>query len=541
MSKFAGVCCASLSLLSSWPASLAAQSTSPASCTQSIGKSRAERIAFNCMQVLGGRTHPPCSVDWDCQNLLEATAEGCQELGGAAPESCKEGIGLLRLGERAAAQRYVATTLADQALALKIRERLEAQRAQIEPLVAQRTSAATALKSGQADFAKELQAARAAYDKYTADSKKPGAVGLDATRQSLRAQFLAVSTRGQALGKDAAAITALDARLSALGMQLQDPAFEIVFIVQDLKSLTGVLDSMSSQLAKTASKEQADATSKQKTADKLKASASADKSKLAAANRDAASAKLHGTAALEDATQVKALSAQVATATKAVLASSNEIEKERQALLSLARGGPTASSARAQAAKAAQKIEQDRQQAQSKVDEIDRQLKAIASRHRSDAPKAKNCNLEQVDFKNFSYSSSFGQALDRYQNGQLVGSDWDEYSRPHVEDRQLLDLDGDGKKEAVVYIAGPPSAHSGNDNALYFFALDEQCRIQELLVLNGPVSAGQMKGKSYFYGELELGTPEGMNGLFPVGNFSVELRYLNGELKEISRKNLPLQ
>ena len=518
-----------------------AQAADLPTCTQSLGKARAERIALNCMQVLGGRTHPPCNVNWDCQNLLEATDEGCQAAGAQAPEACKEGPGLLSLSERAAAQRYAATGLADQSAAAKIPERLKTLRAQLEPLAAKRASAANALKAGQAEFAKELKAARAAYDKYSADSKKPGAVGLDVTRHTLRAQFLAVSKHGQALSKDATAIATLDARLSAVSEPLHDTALMIVFAQQDLTSLALVLDSMSTQLAKAASKAQAELSSRQKALDNLKASASPDKAKLGAANRELAKVKLSSSSATEDAAQVKVLSLQIAAASKAVSALQVETEKERQALLGLAGKTVAALNARAPAFKDGQKLEQDRQQAQSRADEIERTINASLARRRVDAPKAEGCNLERVDFKNFSYSPSFGQSADRYAKGQLVGGDWDEYSRPHIEDIQFVDLDGNGKKEAVIAITGPPSAHSGNNNALHFFELDEQCRIQELLALDGPVSAGRMKGKSYFYSELELGTPEGQNGLFPVGSFNVELRYVNGELKEVSRKNAPFQ
>jgi hypothetical protein len=516
-----------------------AQSPSPPACVQALGKARAERIVYHCMQLLGGMTHPPCTVHNNCPMLLEDIDSSCNQQGDAAGRiECQEGKGLLSLNDRAAIERYGAALAFDQTWAAKVPAKLKAVRAKLDPLIAQRTAASAALKAGQAAFGKELGAANAAYDGYKAALKKPGAIGVDTTRQALRAQLDALASHGQALAKDAAAIAALDARLSGLFGELHDTDAMVVFPVQDLKSAAEVVASMSSQLDELASKLQAEAMSKQKAAAALAASKAPDKPKLAAATREAALAKARSASALADVAAAKSINAQAVLTVKSVVALAADAERERAALLKLT----GASAVSASASKLNQKLAQDRLRAQSRADEIEREVKAAAARHRPDAPKAKSCAMDQVDFKNFAYAPDFtNNAFDQYRNGQLVGGDWDDSMRPHIGDVQLVDLDGNSKQEAVVYIEGFPSAHSGNDNALHFYELDEQCRIQELLKLSGPVSSGEMKGKSYFYYELELGTPEGQAGLFPVGNQRVELRYINGELQEASRKNAPME
>ncbi len=164
-------------------------------------------------------------------------------------------------------------------------------RDQVDPLLAQRNAASSALKAGQADFGKELKAANAAYDKYNAALKKPGAVGLDATRQALRAQLGALSSHGQALSKDAAALAALNARLYGLNSALNDLQADPVYAVQDEQSAAGVVAAMASQLDKKSSLAQADAASKQKLAAQLAASKAPDPLKLKQATADAAAAK----------------------------------------------------------------------------------------------------------------------------------------------------------------------------------------------------------------------------------------------------------
>ncbi|MEO8901231.1 MAG: hypothetical protein ABI488_06095 [Polyangiaceae bacterium] len=480
-------------------------------------------------------THPPCAVDWPCQNLQENIAYACKEQGANAPVFCQEEADLPSLGDRAAVQRYGAAVTADQLWAQKVRERLSTLRAQIEPLATRRTAAVAALKTRQTDFDKGLRAARSAYDKYAAAAKKPGAVGLDATPETLRAQFSAAASYGQALSKDEAAIAALEVRLHALNNQLTDTDTQVIFSLQDIKSAAGVVDSMASQLATNATKQQGDAASKQKVADKLKASLKSDPTKLAAATHAAVQAKELSTASADDAVQAKAIKTQAAATTKAVKALGVELEIERKALQKLASPASGAKS---------KPREQDRQQAQTKADELDRAVKAAADRHRPDAPKAKNCDMLQVDFNNFTYSTYPGDAGARYKKGTVTSSDWDGMEagmKPHVASSQLVDLDGDGKKDAVVYIEGPPSAHSGGNNELHFFVLDSACRVQQLLALSGPVSPGEMKGKSHFYGDLEMGGVEGMGGNFPVGGLRIELRLINDELKESSRKRTPLE
>ncbi|MEI9952958.1 MAG: hypothetical protein WDO74_29275 [Pseudomonadota bacterium] len=505
MVKFRIACIVSC-LVSAAPSALAAAPVAQhMSCDQAVGTARAARIVSHCIQV-SQATHPPCSAGFECQDLLDYTDQACRALGADPPAFCGESPNLNKLSGRALIERYARTVLADQAAALKAREELRQARAKLEPLASKRTSATAALKAGQADFAKELKLAVAAYDKYKAAAKKPGAVGLEGTRQALSAQFGSAVQHGKSLANDAAALSALDTQI--LGFSASASSATIELAAFDAKEAKSLIDALTDKLFKVTP------------------------SNAATAN---------------DAARAKAISAETAAISKALQALAIEGKREAQALTSLIGNNLAGSNARTQIGKAAQKTEQARAQAQRALDEIGQQSKASASRRRADAPSAKqsNCDLQRVDFKNYDLPSPYGasEAAERFRNGRSTDPGFADPNglAPEIGDIQFFDLDGNGKKEAIITVNRPvTSPHGGPDNELHFMELDEQCRIQQIAAFRGGVTAGEFKGKSYFYYEVVLDTPPGQSGLFPVGNDRVELRYVNGELVETSRKSGPL-
>lgn len=530
--SFRGLCVA-IGFVASAGAAHAApmRAATAASCNQTAGEARARRIVSHCLAVTAA-THPPCNAQNDCDTILEFTEQMCRNIGAQTPAFCTEGPQLSKLADGQLVEHYAATAAAEQAYAAKVREKLRALRITIEPLAAKRSSAAAALKTGQAELAKELKLARAAYDEYKAASNKPGAVGLDAARQALTAQFSAAESRGQTLAQDAARTDAIDSQLATLiGGDQEGPWFSVALAAKDSKDAKTVIDALNVQLAKAAAKQQGEALAKDKAATK-------DKTPLAA--KEAAAAKTRSAAAADALARAKALGAQAALAAKAVQALASEVEKETLALRKLAGATPDARAARAQTAKAVLKTAHDQQQAKMLHDELTRLDRAAADRRRPNAPSAtgSGCNLERVDLRNFDYPDPLSSSSERFRNGNQVveGSEAPDESLLQIHEVQFVDLNSDGKKEAVVFMEGPPSAHSGPQNELRFMELDDQCRVQQLAWFNGGVYLGAMKGKSYFYGDTLMGTPPGSVGNFAIGTEQVELRYINGELKELSRR-----
>lgn len=534
MSDFRVACWVAVLASGAWAGdAVAAPTAASASCVKAIGKARAQRLVKQCFMV-STATRPLCeSGDFECAPLLEYTQQMCGKLGSSAPAFCQEQAIAAELSESALLERFLATIQAEQADSLQARARIQALRAKIEPLATQRKAASAALKSGQESFAKGLSAARSARAKFEAAVKKPGAVGLDAAREAVYAQFDSASKHGESLAKEAAAVQALEQELSTLVSDAGSARLTISLAALDSKDAKSLTESLSAQLAKSATKLQVEATAKQKLAAK-------DRSR--GPQREAAAAKSRSEAAASEVAKARATSAQAAEASKALQALDGESAREMRALSSMA--GATAASRAAQDLSflAAQKAAKAQVQAGVARDEVERLVRVAATRRRADAPSAKanRCDLEKVDFRNFDFPSPYNpkDPAERYRNGKAAGPEWKdaEFNVPSISSAKFFDLDGNGKKEAVVFIEKSVSPHSGPDNELRFMELDEQCRIQQLAVIGGGVFEGAMKGKSYFYSDTILETPEGMSGNFASGTERVEVRYINGMMQELGRK-----
>lgn len=407
-------------------------------------------------------------------------------------------------------ERAARTVLTHQKEAARLRERIAAARATIEPLAAKQKLAAAELKKGQAAFEKKHKDARAAQAKLNQLLAKPGATGIDAAREALRAQFADVAQHGAALATDASALETLQTQMVAPAAEADAAKASIKLALKSMKDEKTEIDLAFARLGKL----------------------------TAASKIPSAAAEL---------AQSKAVVAEVAAAIKAVQAFELAAGREAHALRTLSGLTPAGASARAQAGAAAKRIAQAQVAAKSSADELQRAIDAEASKHRSDAPSARRsqCDLERFDFMSFSFPAAYDVkgAPDVYKNGKLVRSnDTDiapDESYNTITSVKTFDLDGDGKKEAVVFIEGPPSAHSGPSNELHFMQLDDQCRVQQFAVITGGVYEGAMKGKYYVYADTLFETPEGQSGSYAAGTESVTVLYVNNSLKEISRKPDP--
>lgn len=485
-----------------------ATGAAPPSCTQTLGAARAQKLVKQCSEVTTA-SHPPCNALNDCETIADHIAQMCRNLRGSAPASCSaDARQAALLPDGPYVERLARTISARHKEAASARERIKAARAKIEPLAAKQKLAAAELKKGQTAFDKEYKAARAASAKLDLLLAKPGAVGIDATREAVRAQFDAAAKHGAALARDFAAIQALEAQMVAPVADVDAAAATIKGGLKDLKAAKTEMDAAVTHLGKL-------------TATKKTAEASAELAKA------------------------KATVADAAAAGKAVQTFELEAGREASALHTLSALTPAGATARAKAAVVAAKIAQDQVGATNLGNGVQRAIDAEATKHLPDAPSAKasQCDLERFDFMNFAFPATWSVKAppDVYKKGkrsQPGDEAADEYA-PQIASVKTFDFDGDGKKEAVVFIEGPPGAHSGPNNELRFMKLDEQCRVQQFEVFAGGVFEGTMKGKSYVYADTVLETPEGQNGNFAVGTESVSVRYVNGFLKEISRKRDP--
>lgn len=484
-----------------------ATGAAPPSCTQTLGAARAQKLVKQCLEVTTA-THPPCNALNDCATIADHVAQMCRNLRGNAPASCSaEARQAALLPDGPYIEQLARTTSARHKEAASARERIKAARAKVEAVAAKQKLAASELKKGQTAFDAEYKAARAASAKLDLLRAKPGAVGIDATREAVRAQFEAAAKHGAALARDFAAIQALEAQMVAPVADVDAATAAIKSGLKDLKAAKTEMDAALAHLGKlTASTKTPEATA--------------------------------------ELAKAKATVADAAAASKAVQAFDLEAGREASALHTLSALTPAGATARAKAAALAAKIAQDQAGATNLGNGVQRAIDAEATKHRPDAPSAKasQCDLERFDFMNFAFPATWSVKAppDVYKKGKLSqpGDAADEYA-PRITSVKAFDLDGDGKKEAVVFIEGPPGAHSGANNELRFMKLDEQCRVQQFEVFTGGVFEGAMKGKSYVYSDTVFETPEGQSGNFAVGTESVEVRYVNGFLKEISRKRDP--
>jgi len=480
-------------------ATTGASAQSLESCSQTLGRARAQRLVNQCINT-STATHPPCNAVNDCATISEHIAFMCKNnLGANPPAYCGESEGLSKLSERGVGERYEKTIAAEHRHIRRLGEELRQTRLKLEPLAQQNKDAALAVKKSRLDFDQEVRLAKAAYAKYKAASVKPTTLDLDAVRHDLLAQLDAVVKHEKELAKDAAAITATDLRLAELNSDATIARLSIKDQLRDMKEAKLLIDAGAAKLALDAKKQPA---------------------------------------LLADATALKAASVQAAATIQAVVPMDAEAGKTAAAVTLLAQATPSGVFARSLAFKAAQKSAVDRALAETEWREIDQAQRSADARRSPTAPSAKSagCDLERVDFRNFSYAYPENPKVrpSVYKNGTEGGSK-DEWANK-ISSVKYFDLDGIDKKEAVVFIQGPPSAHSGPQNELIFLQLDPQCRVQTLKRLSGGVTEGVMKAKSYFYGDTILEGVEGMGGNFATGTETVELRYVNGELKEFSRK-----
>jgi len=482
------------------PATAVAQkpAQSMVSCNQTLGRARAQRLVNQCLHTTTA-TRPPCNAANDCATIGEHVKFMCENnLGAQAPAYCGEGDGLSDLSELGVGERYAKTVTLELRNIKRQHAALQKLRAELEPLSTSGKASEAALKKSRAEFDKALQRAKAGYDKYVAKAAKPTTADLDALRRDLSVELEAVVKHGAQLGKDAEALTATQTKLLQTSADASLAKTSIQDQLRDMKEAKQLLDAGVTKL----------------TADAKKQPALAN-----------------------DAARLKVIAAQSADKLKEATPLGTDADKLAKGVAQLAQATPAGNAARTAAFKAAKKTEQDALKAASMRRTIDDAQKAADARRSPRAPSARKagCELERVDFKNFSYA--YPDAPDSppsvFKDGREEGMEDGGYQ---ISDVKLVDLDGSGKKEAVVFIEGPPSAHSGPQNQLIFLQLDEQCRVQTLKRLWGGVTPGAMKGKSYFYGDTVLMTPEGMAGTFAAGTETVELRYLNGELKELSRK-----
>lgn len=491
---------------------------------------RAQRVVSHCLMV-NTATRPPCNVQNSCDAIVGFTEQMCGNFR-PAPAFCRENATQPGLADAELVARYGATVAGNQRDAASARERFKTQRAKIEPLATSQKNAAAAIKKGQADFAAKLRRARATRDGYQAAIKKPGASGLSEARANSLAQFQEVTALGKSLAKDVESISKLEAQLSELVSDASTARTTVDLAALDTKQAKGIIDTLVAQLGRAATKLQNEALAKEKAAAKSKAEPAI---KEAAAARDASNDAAKALAKAKEASE------RVASSNKELQTEAAALKREYEALKTLAAITPNGSNARAQAFKAAQGVTKEQTKALGELSWIENVVKAAASRRRSDAPSAKRegCDLERVDFKNFSYPSVWGgDSAERYRRGKAAGPQWKdvEEGAPQVAGVKYFDLDGNKTKEAVVFIEGPPSAHSGPQNELHFFELDADCRIQQVAALAGGVFEGEMKGKSYFYSDTVLDTPEGQMGTYAVGTEKVETRFINGELQEVKRR-----
>lgn len=482
----------------------AASSVAPPSCTQTLGAARAQKLVKQCMEVTAA-THPPCNALNDCETIADHVAQMCRNFPDNAPVFCAEDARRMALlPDGPYIEQLGRTTAARQKEATSARERIKTARGKIEPPATKQKLAAAELKKGQTAFDKEYTAARAASAKLDLLVAKPGAVGIDATREAVRAQFDAAAQHGAALAREAAAIASLEAQMVKPVADIDAATATIKSALKEMKAAKAEMDAALAHLGSlTAAKKTAEATA--------------------------------------ELAKSKAVVADAAAAVKAVQTFDTEATREATALHALSGLTPAGASARTKAATVATKVAKDQEGAANLGKGVQRAIDTEATKHRPDAPSAKasKCDLERFDFMNFSFPATWSVKAppDVYKKGKLSqpGNDADEYA-PRITSVKTFDLDGDGKKEAVVFIEGPPSAHSGPNNELRFMKLDEQCRVQQFDVFTGGIFEGTMKGKQYVYGDTIVETPEGMNGNFAVGTESVSVRYVNGFLKEVSRK-----
>lgn len=468
------------------------------SCSKTLGQARADRLVRQCSSTTTA-THSPCNALNDCETISEHITLMCrQNAGDEPPAFCGESLGLSKLSDLGIAERYAKTVAAEEKHGGRLRDRMRQTRSKLEPLAAKVKEAAQTLKKSRADFDSELTQVKRSYDMYKGAAKKPGSLPETVIRDLL-GRLEAVVKHGESLAQQAAAISASETQLSTLNNDASIARLTLRDELSDMKQAKTLIDAAATKLSQDAKK----------------------KPELAA-----------------EVTKLKALSTQAAASVKASAMLDAEAGKEADALKTLAQATPAGAQARSQAFQAAKKTERDRAKAEDWRRDVAQALPQASSSSVATTSSAKGsaCDLEHVDFRNFSYAWPDNPKATPtvFKNGTEGGST-EEWANK-VSNVKFWDLDGAGKKEAVVFIEGPPSAHSGPQNELIFVQSDDQCRIQVLKRLSGGVTDGSMNGKSYFYGDTLLSSVDGMGGLFATGTETVELRYINGKLKEVSRK-----
>lgn len=58
-------------------------------CKQALGAVKAQTLVNRCLEV-SGSTRPPCNVENSCRLMMDEIKYGCEQIGAAAPQYCKE-------------------------------------------------------------------------------------------------------------------------------------------------------------------------------------------------------------------------------------------------------------------------------------------------------------------------------------------------------------------------------------------------------------------------------------------------------------------
>ncbi|HEY0469835.1 MAG TPA: hypothetical protein VGC79_36865, partial [Polyangiaceae bacterium] len=375
-------------------------------------------------------------------------------------------------------------------------------RAQLENLVATRSQLASTLKPLRERFNQQLKTAKAARARQQAALSKSAKVTLSQAEllQAARSEYQAALSSAQALSKQTAALYGVSGNVLTLAGDLKFALFYSDQANLDSQEAATLISALSADLSNTSLKQPSAA-----------ATAAANKGKLRAE--------------------------QAVNAAKAVKEAALLATKEAKAAIAIAGTDAARSAANSQSFKDDKQAQADLANTQKALTEIDVELQAAG---KGGAPAAGaapgKCDVQQVDFFNF---NAYPGSYKAYKNGKAI-LDYASDRPPFIakDGVQYADLNGNGVKEAIVFITmsglGP---HGGDEGELYFFEYDAQCTLKVLDWCGGGVGQGQVKGRSYVYPETQYGTPEGMSGNFPVGTDEVEVKLVNGKLKEIKRKS----
>jgi len=467
------------------------------SCKVSVGAARANRIVNHCLAV-SGAAPLACQASLGCASLVEHTVLECSQLAPHAPAYCQEEVDPATAGKPRSnseqAESLARTATADAADLENAKQAVSEARAKLEPLLDNLKQSSATLKAGLVDFAKEREAARAAYAKYHLADSTPGSANLPEQRLALKNQIGGLQDHASALAKEQASFVGLHAQLASLLSELHATSVGAAASLRDLREANNMIDALV----------------------------------LAEARAKGASS---------DVATLRTLAEKSAAALKAAQLASTTIGSGARALANLAPSAAASTAALAQSNKDRQKLEKDSGAFTPWLTEVEAALKKSADRHRLGAPSAKanHCDIEQVDFRNFEYPNS---SPAHYKNGKAADKGFaDNPDAPSVARVEYSDLNADGKKEAIVFLKMPlMGPHESSWGELHFFELDDRCLVQELARFSGGITPGEANGRSYSYRDTAYATGGNGTGNVPSGQELVELRYFNQDIREVKRK-----